>query len=124
MGWCGSMSHGFVRGERIRHVALARCRRFQPAPSRGLCTAIACTLSLFSGLYGSFAMQLSDLIAQRTPVLSLLNPAQQITNLFYDILYYDNFKPFFTTAGILAAMSLVCLAAATVLLRRQRYEYL
>ena len=26
--------------------------------------------------------------------------------------------------GILAAMSLVCLAAATVLLRRQRYEYL
>ena len=47
-------------------------------------------------------MQLSDLIAQRTPVLSLLNPAQQITNLFYDILYYDNFKPFFTTAGILA----------------------
>lgn len=21
MGWCGSMSHGFVRGERIRHVA-------------------------------------------------------------------------------------------------------
>lgn len=91
---------------------------------QGLCTAIACTLSLFSGLYGSFAMQLSDLIAQRTPVLSLLNPAQQITNLFYDILYYDNFKPFFTTAGILAAMSLVCLAAATVLLRRQRYEYL
>ena len=55
---------------------------------------------------------------------TLLNPAQQITNLFYDILYYDNFKPFFTTAGILAAMSLVCLAAATVLLRRQRYEYL
>ena len=91
---------------------------------QGLCTAIACTLSLFSGLYGSFAMQLSDLIAQRTPVLSLLNPAQQITNLFYAILYYDNFKPFFTTAGILAAMSLVCLAAATVLLRRQRYEYL
>mgnify|MGYP007078885546 CR=1 FL=1 len=115
MGWCGSMSHGFVRGERIRHVAWR---------AAGLCTAIACTLSLFSGLYGSFAMQLSDLIAQRTPVLSLLNPAQQITNLFYDILYYDNFKPFFTTAGILAAMSLVCLAAATVLLRRQRYEYL
>ena len=49
---------------------------------QGLCTAIACTLSLFSGLYGSFAMQLSDLIAQRTPVLSLLNPAQQITHLF------------------------------------------
>ncbi|WP_286027656.1 ABC transporter permease [Bifidobacterium ruminantium] len=90
----------------------------------GLCTALACILSLFSGLYGQFAMQLSDHIAQHAPVLSLINPAQQITNLFYDILYYDNFKPFFTTAGILAAMSLVCLAVATVLLRRQRYEYL
>ena len=90
----------------------------------GLCTALACILSLFSGLYGQFAMQLSDQIAQQAPVLSLINPAQQITNLFYDILYYDNFKPFFTTAGILAAMSLVCLAVATVLLRRQRYEYL
>ncbi len=90
----------------------------------GLCTALACILSLFSGLYGQFAMQLSDRIAQQAPVLSLINPAQQITNLFYDILYYDNFKPFFTTAGILATMSLVCLAVATVLLRRQRYEYL
>ena len=90
----------------------------------GLCTALACILSLFSGLYGQFAMQLSDQIAQHAPVLSLINPAQQITNLFYDILYYDNFKPFFTTAGILAAMSLFCLAVATVLLRRQRYEYL
>ena len=112
MGWCGSMSHGFVRGERIRHVAW----RAAEDSNRRQAGAV----------HGdrSFAMQLSDLIAQRTPVLSLLNPAQQITNLFYDILYYDNFKPFFTTAGILAAMSLVCLAAATVLLRRQRYEYL
>lgn len=91
---------------------------------QGLCTALACILSLFSGLYGQFAMQLSDQIAQHAPGLSMLNPAQQITNLFYDILYYDSFKPFFITASILAAMSLVSLVAATVLLRRQRYEYL
>ena len=91
---------------------------------QGLCTALACTLSLFSGLYGSFAMELSDQIARHAPVLSMLNPAQQITNLFYDILYYDSFQPFFTTTGILAIMSLVCLAAATVLLRRQRYAHL
>ena len=90
----------------------------------GLCTALACILSLFSGLYGQFAMQLSDQIAQHAPVLSILNPAQQITNLFYDILYYDNFGPFLTATGILAAMSLVCLVVATILLRRQRYEYL
>ena len=91
---------------------------------QGLCTALACILSLFSGLYGSFAMALSDQIAQHAPILSTLNPAQQVTNLFYDILYYDSFLPFLTTVGVLAAMSLVCLAVATVLLRRQRYEHL
>ena len=91
---------------------------------QGLCTALACILSLFSGLYGSFAMALSDQIAQHAPILSTLNPAQQVTNLFYDILYYDSFQPFLTTVGVLAAMSLVCLAVATVLLRRQRYEHL
>ena len=91
---------------------------------QGLCTALACTLSLFSGLYGSFAMDLSDQIAQHASLLSMLNPAQQITNLFYDILYYDSFRPLFATVGVLAAMSLVCLGMATVLLRRQRYEHL
>ena len=91
---------------------------------QGLCTALACILSLFSGLYGSFAMALSDQIAQHAPILSTLNPAQQVTNLFYDILYYDSFQPFLATVGVLAAMSLVCLAVATVLLRRQRYEHL
>ena len=91
---------------------------------QGLCTALACILSLFSGLYGSFAMDLSDQIAQHAPILSTLNPAQQVTNLFYDILYYDSFQPFLTTVGVLAAMSLVWLAMATVLLRRQRYEHL
>ena len=85
---------------------------------------MACILSLFSGLYGSFAMDLSDQIAQHAPILSTLNPAQQVTNLFYDILYYDSFQPFLTTVGVLAAMSLVWLAMATVLLRRQRYEHL
>lgn len=69
-------------------------------------------------------MDLSDQIAQHAPLLSMLNPAQQITNLFYDILYYDSFRPFFATVGVLAAMSLVCLGMATVLLRRQRYEHL
>lgn len=47
---------------------------------QGLCTALACILSLFSGLYGSFAMDLSDQIAQHAPILSTLNPAQQVTN--------------------------------------------
>lgn len=90
----------------------------------GLCTTISCVLSIFSGLYGSFAMDLSDMIARRAPLLSLMNPAQQITNLFYDILYYDSFAPLFRTLGTLLAMSAICLTAAVAFLRRQRYEYL
>ena len=76
---------------------------------QGLCTAIALHVVVLRTVrFVRHAVERLDRPAH--PVLSLLNPAQQITNLFYDILYYDNFKPFFTTAGILAAMSLVCLA--------------
>ena len=63
-------------------------------------------------------------IARHAPLLSLINPAQQITNLFYDILYYDSFTPLFKTIGILLTMSAICLVAAVAFLRRQRYEYL
>nr|WP_238548624.1 ABC transporter permease [Bifidobacterium gallicum] len=90
----------------------------------GLSTAIACVCSLFSGLYGEPAMLLSDTIQRNTPVLSLINPTQQVTNLFYDILYYDSYAPFWRTVGILMAMTVICLAAATALLRRQRYAHL
>lgn len=90
----------------------------------GLSTGISCTLSLFTGLYGGFAMQISDWIARNAPILGTINPAQQVTNLFYDILYYDSYRPFITTCIILLAMSAVFLLAGIAMLRRQRYEHL
>ena len=90
----------------------------------GLSTGISCTLSLFTGLYGGFAMQLSDWIARNAPILGTINPAQQVTNLFYDILYYDSYRPFITTCIILLAMSAVFLLTGIAMLRRQRYEHL
>lgn len=90
----------------------------------GLTSAIPCALSLFSGLYGQFAMDMSDWIDRNAPVLALVNPAQQVTNLFYDILYYDDYRPFATTCGVLIAMSAVFLAAGVVMLKEQRYEHL
>lgn len=90
----------------------------------GLSVALACFCSLFAGLYGTFAMDLSDLIDREAPVLSVLNPAKQVTNLFYDLMYFDSYRPFFQTVGILAAFGFVFLAAAAFLLRRQRYDYL
>ena len=81
-------------------------------------------MSLFTGLYGGFAMQISDWIARNAPILGTINPAQQVTNLFYDILYYDSYQPFITTCAVLLAMSAVFLLAGIAMLRRQRYEHL
>ncbi|MBW3078358.1 ABC transporter permease [Bifidobacterium simiiventris] len=91
---------------------------------QGISTAIACGLSLFSGLYGGFAMDLSDMIARKTPILAVINPAQQVTDLFYSLMYYDSTQPFVRTCTILLAMSAVFLAAGVIMLRRQRYEHL
>ena len=90
----------------------------------GLTTAISCVLSLLSGLYGSGAMALSDWIQRNAPIVAMINPTQQVTNLFYDILYYDSYAPFFRTVGILLTMAVLALALATVFLRRQRYAHL
>ena len=90
----------------------------------GLTSAIPCALSLFTGLYGGFAMSLSDWIARNAPVFGLINPAQQVTDLFYDILYYDGYGPFVATCARLLAMSAVFLIAAVVMLKEERYEHL
>ncbi|KAB8287446.1 multidrug ABC transporter permease [Bifidobacterium ramosum] len=91
---------------------------------QSISTAIACGLSLFSGLYGGFAMELSDLISRKVPLLAAINPTQQVTNLFYSLMYYDSTQPFIRTCAILLAMSAVFLMAGVIMLRRQRYEHL
>lgn len=90
----------------------------------GITTALSCVLSIFSGLYGTGAMNLSDWIQRNAPGFAIINPTQQITNLFYDLLYYDSYAPFLRTSGILLAMTVLALALSTIFLRRQRYEHL
>jgi hypothetical protein len=90
----------------------------------GLSITLACGASFFAGLYGMYAMQLSDQIQRDAPIFHLINPSKQVANLFYDILYYDSYTPFFTTIGILAIMSAIFLAGSVLLLRRQRYEHI
>ena len=90
----------------------------------GLVIGIDCTLSAFIGLYGSLAMDLNNAIQEHAPILHLLNPVKQVSNLFYDIVYYDSLAPFARTCGILAIMAAAFLAISGLLLRKQRYEYL
>ena len=90
----------------------------------GLVIGIDCTLSAFIGLYGSLAMDLNNAIQEHAPILHLLNPVKQVSNLFYDIVYYDSLAPFARTCGILVTMAAIFLAICGLLLRKQRYEYL
>ena len=90
----------------------------------GLVIGIDCTLSAFIGLYGSLAMDLNNAIQEHAPILHLINPVKQVSNLFYDIVYYDSLAPFARTCGILAIMTAAFLAISSLLLRKQRYEYL
>ena len=90
----------------------------------GLVIGIDCTLSAFIGLYGSLAMDLNNAIQEHAPILHLINPVKQVSNLFYDIVYYDSLEPFARTCGILAIMAVVFLAICGLFLRKQRYEYL
>ena len=90
----------------------------------GLVIGIDCTLSAFIGLYGSMTMDLNNAIQEHAPILHLLNPVKQVSNLFYDIVYYDSLAPFARTCGILAIMAAIFLTTCGLLLRKQRYEYL
>ena len=90
----------------------------------GLVIGIDCTLSAFIGLYGSLAMDLNNAIQEHAPILHMINPVKQVSNLFYDIVYYDSLAPFARTCGILATMAAIFLAICGLLLRKQRYEYL
>ena len=90
----------------------------------GITTALSCVLSIFSGLYGTGAMNLSDWTQRNAPGFAIVNPTQQITNLFYDLLHYDSYAPSLRTSGILLAMTVIALTLSTIFLRRQRYEHL
>lgn len=90
----------------------------------GITTALSCVLSIFSGLYGTGAMNLSDWTQRNAPGFAIVNPTQQITNLFYDLLHYDSYAPSLRTSGILLAMTVLALTLSTIFLRRQRYKHL
>lgn len=85
---------------------------------------LTCFLSLFTGLYGTQAMQVADNLRRTMPVVSRLNPARQVSDLFYDLLYCDNYRPFADGVTLIVATALVFILLAVTMLRRQRYEHL
>lgn len=90
----------------------------------GVLTGITCLLSLFAGLYGTPAMRLADQIAHDAPWAATINPAKQVTDLFYSLYVYTDLEPFFQTIGVLMVITAVFALVAALLMRRQRYASL
>ncbi|MEJ5922218.1 ABC transporter permease [Bifidobacterium thermophilum] len=88
----------------------------------GISVAFSLILSIFTGLYGNMAF--ADSVQRAVPGLQYLNPAKQVTNLFYDLLYYDSLAPFARTVGVIAAMSAIALGVAAFELRKVSYDHL
>ena len=90
----------------------------------GLITAVNCVGSLFAGLYGMPAMTLADEVARACPAEAWLNPAKLISDTFTDLYYYEALDSFFAHVLVCVGLTVACLAATTLVFRRQRYEHL
>lgn len=87
----------------------------------GMLTGIVCFASLFAGLYGQPTMELADMIAANAPWSTWINPATQISQAFYSIMYYDSLVPLLTHLAALLIMAAILFALSVRSLRRQRY---
>ena len=90
----------------------------------GIITIVTCFSALFTGLYGEPTMRLADSVAQACPASALVNPAAQITEALYGLMYYDSFAPTAAHLGILLVMTAVMFALSARALGRQRYASL
>ena len=73
MGRLGRVLDGVIRHKRVRHVDRRNTGCFHECQA-GIVHGLGMHAVAVSGLYGSFAMDLSDQIAQHAPLLSMLNP--------------------------------------------------
>ena len=62
--------------------------------------------------------------APTDPAAQLVNPAVQISQAFYSIMYYDTYQRTIEHILILLAMAAVLFAASALFIRRQRYASL
>lgn len=94
------------------------------ASKSGILTGFATTCALFAGLYGEPAMALADDVARACPAECWLNPVKLICDMFNRLYFFEDLGPFAVRAGALVLMTLVFVAAATLIFGRSRYEHL
>lgn len=87
----------------------------------GILSGIVCFSALFAGLYGQPTMELADSIAINAPVLAWINPATQISQAFYSVMYYDSLAPMGLHLLALLVMTAVFFVLSVRSIRSQRY---
>lgn len=87
----------------------------------GILTGIVCFSALFAGLYGQPTMELADTIALHVPALAWINPATQISQAFYSVMYYDSLAPVGPHLFALLVMTAVFFVLSVRSIRSQRY---
>lgn len=91
--------------------------------SQNIKIALTVLLSLFpSFLAGLMFQDMTAVIEQYAPIVNRLNPAAVLSDAFYCLSVYDNPTRYARDMWTLLAMSLVCLAVAFSLSRRERYD--
>lgn len=98
--------------------------RLSLGAKNGINTAFACVLSIGTGLYGEPAMELADWLDSNAPLVQTINPAAQVSSVFYDLAYYTSLEPFAGALALLCATAAVLFGAAGLLMRRQSYARL
>lgn len=105
-------------------LALGAVPKLTIEAKNAVATTLSVGLAALTGLMGVFSMQINDRIAQSAPILHLISPVKQVSELFYDLLYYDSLAPFAATIGRLLVMGGIGLVLSVILLRRHRYAHL
>ncbi len=104
--------------------AISAIPRLPESAKNGILTGIVCFSSLFAGLYGQPTMELADMISKNAPIVDVVNPASQIAQAFYSIMYYDTYAPLAAHLAILLLMALILFCLSAHSLRRHRYASL
>lgn len=104
--------------------AISAIPRMTEGAKTGLLTAIVCVTTLFAGLYGQPAMNLADMVSNSFPAIDYVNPAVQVAQSFYSIMYYDTYAPLIGHLAIMLAMTVVFFVLAARSLKEHRYASL
>lgn len=93
--------------------------KLREGPKIGILLAISMGLSFFAGLMDGSVKHIIDNYA---PVLNRLNPAALISDALYSLNVYNMPERYLTDMAVLSVLSVLMVAGAFLIVRRERYD--